>query len=183
MSMINKAIAAVTPPESEAVRREARQQAQASTSPGDWLSLILTHHKQIEAAFAVVLSASTAGERTAAQKKLGVILTGHSIAEESVIYPALALAGEKARATTAYTEQSVAKMQMAALEKLAPMSQDYLDKLEHIRAAVAHHVYEEESNWFVDLKKKAAAADQTKLTARYREEFDRYVGTEITAMK
>jgi hypothetical protein len=48
---------------------------------------------------------------------------------------------------------------MAALEKVAPMSQIYFDKLEHIRGAVAHHVYEE-GNWFIDLTKKAEAADQ-----------------------
>jgi hypothetical protein len=78
----------------------------------------------------------------------------------------------------AYTEQAAAKTQMALLENLAPMSQDYLDKLEHIRGAVAHHVYEEEGTWFVELKEKASAADQTKLTARYAEEFKRYVGTD-----
>ena len=58
------------------------------------------------------------------------------------------------------------------------MSQDYLDKLEHIRGAVAHHVYEEEGTWFLELKEKVSAADQTKLTAQYEEEFDRYVGTD-----
>jgi hypothetical protein len=183
MSIFDKAIAAVTPPETEDARREARKKAQAASSAGDWLSLILTHHNQIEAAFAAVKAAMTAGERTAAQKKLGILLTGHSIAEESIIYPALAIAGEKGHATTAYTEQSVAKMEMAALETLAPMSQDYLDKLEHIRGAVAHHVYEEEGNWFIDLKKKAAAADQSKLTTRYKEEFDRYMGTEAMGAK
>jgi hypothetical protein len=65
---------------------------------------------------------------------------------------------------------------MALLENLTPMTQAYLDKLDHIRGAVAHHVYEEEGTWFVELKEKASAADQTKLTARYKEEFDRYVG-------
>jgi len=54
------------------------------------------------------------------------------------------------------------------------MSQEYLDKLEHIRGAVAHHVYEEEGNWFVDLKRKLPPADQTKITFRYQEEFSRY---------
>jgi hypothetical protein len=54
------------------------------------------------------------------------------------------------------------------------MSQEFADKLEHIRGAVAHHVYEEEANWFVDLKKKLPSADQTKLTFRYKQEFSRY---------
>jgi hypothetical protein len=57
---------------------------------------------------------------------------------------------------------------------LPPTSQEYLDKLEHIRGAIAHHVYEEEDNWFLDLKQKLLAPDQVKLNFRYREEFLRY---------
>ena len=175
MSVLDKVIAVVTPPESEEARREARAKAQKAATRGDWLSMILTHHQQIEAAFASVEAANTAETRVAAQMKLANLLTGHSIAEEAVIYPALALAGEKGHATTAYSEQSAAKIQMAALEGIPPMSQDYMDKLSHIKGAVAHHVYEEEGNWFLDLKRKAASPDQLKLTARYKEEFDRYM--------
>ncbi len=176
MSVLDKVIAAVTPPESEESRKEARAKARAAAKPGDWLSMILQHHEQIEAAFAAVKSAPTALSRRAAQRNLGILLTGHSNAEESVIYPALAAADEKDHATMAYTEQAAAKTQMALLEKLVPMSQDYLDKLEHIRGAVAHHVYEEEGTWFTELKEKASEADQAQLTSRYEEEFSRYVG-------
>ena len=176
MSIIDKVVAAVTPPESEEARKAARDKARASASPGDWLSLVLEHHMQIEQAFAEVKSATTVSARLAAQKTLAVILTGHSNAEESVLYPALAGADEKSHATMAYAEQAAAKTQMGLLEKLPPMSQDYLDKLEHIRGAVAHHVYEEEGKWFLELKEKVPAAEQSKLTQRYAEEFDRYVG-------
>jgi hypothetical protein len=41
---------------------------------------------------------------------------------------------------------------------------------------VAHHVYEEENNWFLDLKTKTPSADQGKLTQRYQEQFSRYMG-------
>jgi hypothetical protein len=77
-----------------------------------------------------------------------------------------------------YTEQAMVKMQMAALEKLDPMSQDFDDKLEHIRGAVAHHMYEEEGTWFVDLKEQVPAADQDMITQRYTEEWQRYVGAD-----
>ena len=36
---------------------------------------------------------------------MGTLLTGHSMAEEAVIYPALAQAGKQGHANTAYTEQ------------------------------------------------------------------------------
>jgi hemerythrin superfamily protein len=176
MSLFDKAIAAVTPPESQEMRDEARAKARAVAQPGDWLSLILDHHLQLEAAFAAVKTAGDRAGRTAAQKKLGVILTGHAIAEESVIYPGMAEADEKGHANMAYTEQVEVKMQMAALEALDPTSQDFLDKLEHIRGAVAHHMFEEEGTWFPELKERAPADVQAKLTERYQEEFERYAG-------
>jgi hemerythrin superfamily protein len=176
MSILDKVVAAVTPPETAEQRAEARTKARNAATDGDWLSLILDHHRQIEAAFAAVKSSADSSSRLAAQKHLALLLTGHSIAEEAVIYPALVKANEQSHSTKAYTEQSAAKVQMALLEDLDPMSREYVDKLEHIQGAVAHHVYEEEGNWFVDLKKKLSPADQTKLTFRYKQEFSRYTG-------
>jgi hypothetical protein len=178
MSVVDKVIAAVTPPESDEARAEARQKARAAAQPGSWLEMALDHHLQIEAAFARVASAASSTERRMAQKELAILLTGHSNAEESVIYPALALNGEKAHAEMAYVEQSAAKIQMAALDDLDPMSQDYLDKLEHIRGAVAHHVYEEEGTRFLELVDKSNADLQARLTARYAEEYARYCGSD-----
>lgn len=178
MSLLDKVVAAVTPPESKDARAEARAKANAAASPGSWFDMVLQHHLQIEAAFAAVRNAGSASERLSAQKRLGIILTGHSIAEEAVLYPALAENGEKGHMTAGYTEQSATKVQMALLENLDPMSQDYMDKLGHIEGAVGHHVYEEEGNWFLDLSTQAPAAVQTKLTVRYQEEFKRYMGAD-----
>jgi hemerythrin superfamily protein len=175
MSLLDKAIAAVTPPVSNEKRAEARAKARSAAEPGDWLSQILDHHQQIEAAFAETKAAESAGARRAAQKRLAELLTGHSMAEEGVIYPALAHAGKQGHANTAYTEQAAAKMQLAALEHLDPVSQDYLDKLGHLEGAVATHVYQEENDWFIDLKENAPAADQQQASARYAEEFGRYM--------
>jgi hypothetical protein len=176
MSIIDKVVAAVIPPESEEARTSARAKARALAGRGDWLGMVLDHHEQLEAAFAAVKAAAEPASRMVALEKLSTLLTGHSIAEETALYPALAKADERGHATKAYTEQSAAKMQMGLLEDLPPMSQEFLDKLEHIRGAVAHHVYEEESNWFLDLKTKMSAADQVKLTKQYQEHFARYMG-------
>jgi hypothetical protein len=181
MSIVDKVVAAVTPPESAESRKEARAKAQQAAKPGDWLSLVLQHHVEIESAFAAVKAARDAAGRTAALKRLGLILTGHAIAEEAVLYPALAGADEKGHATMAYTEQAAAKTQLGLLETIEPLSQDFLDKLEHIRGAVAHHVYEEEGTWFLELREKVPMIDQARLTARYREEFDRYMGKDAVA--
>jgi hemerythrin superfamily protein len=178
MSIIDKVVAAVTPPESEEARLKARAKARASAAKDDWLSMVLNHHEQIESTFAAVKAASDSASRLSTLKVLSTLLTGHSLAEEAALYPALAGADEKGHAVKAYTEQSAAKLQLGLLQDLPPMSQEFLDKLKHIEGAVAHHVYEEESNWFLDLKTKTLAADQVKLTQRYQEQFARYMGDE-----
>jgi hypothetical protein len=176
MSVIDKVIAAVKPAESERARAQARSEAHAVAVPGEWLSLVLEHHAQIEMAFAALQGAISSGHRLDAHRELAEILTAHSIAEESVLYPALALHGAKGHAETGYSEQSTVKIDMAALDELDPVSQEYLDKLEQIRAAVAHHVYQEEGTWFPELQAKGSPVDHARLTARYIEEFDRYIG-------
>lgn len=177
MSILDKVVAAVTPPESEESRRKARAQARAASDGRDWLGQILDHHEEIEAAFAAVKAATDMTTRRAAQTELAVLLSAHANAEEAVIYPALIYFGHKSHGTAGYTEQAGAKANLGELEYLNPMSQEFMDKLEHIRGAVAHHVYEEEHDRFLDLK-KLPAADQARLTQRYAQEFARFSGDE-----
>jgi hemerythrin superfamily protein len=176
MSIIDKVVAAVTPPESNEARAEARAKALAVAQPGDWLSQILRHHREIENLFDAVKIAETAVARRNAQQDLALLLTGHAIAEEAAVYPALAADKQVGHAELAYQEQSAAKMEMGLLERLDPMSQDYLDKLEHIQAAVAHHMYSEEGTWFLELAESAGVEDQQRISARYQQEFERYTG-------
>ena len=174
MSLLDKAIAAVTPPESEEARARARADAESIAMPGSWLAQILDHHREIEVRFADVAAATSPEARRTAQKELALILTAHSIAEEAAIYPALAADKQVGHAELAYQEQAAAKMEMGLLERLDPMSEDYLDKLEHIRGAVAHHVYSEEGTWFPELARDLSAAELEIVTQRYSEEFARY---------
>lgn len=178
MSILDKAIAAITPPESEEARAKARAKAEAAAKPGDWLSQVLEHHRGIEAQFGAVRAAADAPSRRAEQKKLGILLTAHSIAEEAAIYPALAADRQVGHAELAYQEQSAAKMEMGLLERLDPMSEEYLDKLGHIEGAVAHHVYSEEGSWFAELAESASAADQARIGHRYAEEYARYMSVD-----
>lgn len=47
--------------------------------------------------------------------------------------------------------------------------------LGHLEGAVATHVYQEESDWFVEMKQNAPAEAQARATARYAEEYGRYI--------
>jgi hypothetical protein len=93
-----------------------------------------------------------------------------------VLYPSLSATSENGHADMGYPEQAMVKIQMAALEKCDPMSQEFEGKLGHVKGALLHHMYEEEGNCFLDLKAKTSSEEQGGMTARYAEEFDRYVG-------
>jgi hemerythrin superfamily protein len=153
--------------------------ARAAADPGDWLAAALDHHDQIRAAFEAARRAPPGGGRIAAMKGLGVVLNGHSLAEEVVLYPALVAIDAAGDAQTAYAEQTEAKIEMAALERLSPPSPDWAAQLEKIEAAVLAHMEAEETTWFLQIKN--GYPDQAKLTARYREEFERYTRTGIVA--
>jgi hypothetical protein len=174
MSVIDKVLGALTPMPDEEKRAEATANARAVATSGDWLGMVLDHHELIRNAFTGAKAAQAASDRVVAMKELAVLLNGHSLAEEVVLYPALAQAGEKMHAGHAYTEQTTAKMQMAELENIPPSTPEWKDKLEHIEGAVLTHMYEEESGWFLALKSKGE--HQARLADRYAEEYGRYVG-------
>jgi hypothetical protein len=175
MSLLDKIMAKVAPPESEQERAEARAKAERLSHGHGWLAMVLEHHRQIESAFDRARGSPDAAGRKQAFKQLALVLNGHALAEETVLYPALAEQGEKSHTAMSYDEHSLTKVQMHELEHLDPMSQEWLDKLEHIRGAVLHHMYEEEGERFVDLAEKAAAESEV-LTQRFAEEFERYAG-------
>lgn len=176
MSILNRLIAAVTLLDSQDARNDARAMARAAATPGDWLSQILEHHHGLEEGFRAVQAAPDNTSRTLAFRQLGVLLTGHAIAEEAVIYPALAQMRDKVQSGVAYDDQAVIKVQMALLEKLNPMSRPFVEKLSHLQEIVVQHMYAEEGSWFLDLKRQASASDQLMLSERYAEEYGRYVG-------
>jgi len=176
MSFLDKIASSIMPAASDQERAEARQKAQELSQSQDWLEMVLDHHRLIEGAFDRALNATASENRIEAARELAMMLTGHANAEESVIYPAVVEYSGKAHAAMAFEEQAAAKINMALLENIDPMSDDWREKLEHIQAAVAQHVYQEESSWFPDVMQNAPGDKQRLLTDRYAEEFERYCG-------
>jgi hemerythrin superfamily protein len=178
MSLLDKIMAKVTPAESDQDRAEARAKAEQLSREHGWLAMVIDHHRRIEAALQSALGGADAAGRRQAFKTLGLVLTGHSLAEEMVLYPALVEHHEKAHAAMSFDEHSMVKVQMHELEHLDPMSQEWVDKLKHVQGALLHHMYEEEGERFVDLASKAGDESRV-LTQRFAEEFERYAGAGI----
>jgi hypothetical protein len=179
MSLLDRLVATVLPEASDEDRAEARAKAEALSPAHGWLAMVLDHHRRLEALFERARHGLDGAERKTAIKELALVLNGHSLAEETVLYPALVEHSEKIRAAMAYEEHTMVKIQMHKLEQLEPMSQEWRDKLDHIRAAVLHHIYHEEGTWFVHLAEKAGA-ESALLTQRFAEEFNRYAGNAIS---
>lgn len=176
MSILDRVAAAVMPAASEEDRLEARSKMEKLAREEPLAAVILDHHRQIDACFTAALAATDPRAALMAVHRLGVVLTGHANAEETVVYPALAEYSGKTHATMAYEEQAMAKLQMAQLHDLAPLSNEWREKLEHIKSAVEQHVYQEENAWFAEMLHNAPVAKKTEVTMRYREEYERYCG-------
>lgn len=182
MSLIDKLAAAIMPPETAQERANARTVAESLAGQGDWLSTVLDHHRRIEALFEAALNGE-ADRRRQSLGRLAILLTGHSQAEEAVLYPALAESNQKDNAQLAYEEQAMVKIEMALLQKLDPLSQEWRDKLTHIRDAVAHHVFEEEGRWFPHLQQHLLPEERARIDERFVEEFTRYAGLNPEALR
>jgi hemerythrin superfamily protein len=179
MSFLDKIVSVAIPTASDEDRAKARRNSETLAARSAWLSKVLEHHKKIESLFAQAKGYSDGASRRRAVKELGALLLGHSNAEEAVIYPLVLERSGKLHAAMAYEEQAMTKIQMAKLERLDPMSQDWLDKLGHIESAVQQHVYQEESEWFPDVVKNATGEEQDLISRRFEEEFARYHADEM----
>lgn len=168
----------IDPPRPWLARAEARSKARAVAEGAPWLRQVCDHHDRIDEAFAAVCEAADAAGRRCAEARLRTLLAGHALAKELVLYPAMAMSDQKMHATLAYIEQNSTKMHLAALETLDPMGQAYADKLDRVREAVLLQTCQEEGNWFRTLARAGDESWHARLDARYREEFERYVGAD-----
>lgn len=174
MSILDRLVAAVTPLENDEERLKARENARTQAAQDGIVQLIIDDHNRIEQAFEAVRAATSAEAQRRAELSLATLLNGHSVAEEAAVYPALVEHGQQGHAALAYEEQAATKVQLALLSKLEPLGKDYMEKLAHIRGAVTHHMFQEESSWLIDLERRLLSDDHDRVIGRYVEEMSRY---------
>jgi hypothetical protein len=178
MPLIDKVITAVTPPCPPERRIKARSKARDLGRQCEWLALVVQKHEQIEQAIDCIASVADGTGCRQAERELSAMLTGHSIAEEAVLYPAMASVRQKAHSMAAFSEQAHIKVHLAALETLEPMTPPYRAALERLLDAISEHVFDEECSWFPALARTGDAELLARLSMRFIAEYKRYLGAD-----
>lgn len=153
------------------------RQAIAATSPatGDWLGMVKAHHQLVARTFDRILQSGgkTFLKRDLLQRTLSYELTAHSVAEENVLYPAMARNGLVSESDRLYLDQAHAKVMNAELELVAEKDESaWFDRVRALQAAVLKHAREdEEANLYPKLRDKLDAASNVRLATLYQREF------------
>lgn len=162
-------------------RAQARLRALELARHATWLSQAIEHHRAIESALEALHGAADLPGRRQARRWLATLVTGHALAEEAVLYPAMALDEQALQATRAYAAHGDVKIELAALECLDPEGDAWRFKVERLRDDLQHHFYLEESTWFPALACLGEPALHVRLDTRLRQEFERYLGVDVIA--
>ena len=109
----------------------------------DVVDLIIQDHRDMQEMFAKLRNGG--GDPLRVFQQMAAILTAHSRAEESEVYPAIARAGDKDEVTHAREEHAEADELVAKLKRLDPESAEFLEVLGKLIEGVQHHIEEEES--------------------------------------
>lgn len=144
---------------------------------GNWMEQVKAQHQAIVAGLQRVKAARTAPAMLAEFKRANVVLTGHSIAEEVVLYPGLAMIGAKPQSDQAYSEQQGAKVLAAMIDNSLTNGdmQTAATTLGQLEKALMDHVGGEEGSWYPTLMQKADAKMNAKMSADFAMHFTRYV--------
>lgn len=175
MSFLDTIASAIAPAASDEDRAKARNKAKAMSANEPWLRMIIEQHERIEQLLEQARIERTTQGRRDTLKKLMAELTGHSNAEEIIVYPIVSEDGGKTEAAMAYQQHAATKVNLNKLERIDPASEEWMEKLEHIRSAVEQHIYQEEDSWLPDVVENTSPAEKELMNRRYAEEYERYI--------
>jgi hemerythrin superfamily protein len=151
--------------------------AQTAATRGDWLAMVKTHHALISKSFEQLMASTsrTYLQRDRLIRAIGYQLTAHSVAEENIIYPAIAMAGMTTESDKLYLDQAHAKVMNAQLERAVRAnreSSDWMTPAKALQAAVLKHaLQDEEATLYPQLRQKLTPEQNALLTAGYQREF------------
>lgn len=178
MSFLDTIASAVAPAASDESRAEARRKAKALGTREPWVRMIVEQHERIESLFEQARAERSPDGRRRALKALMAELTGHSSAEETIVYPIVSEDAGVTEAGMAYQQHAMTKVNLSKLERIDPVSEEWMEKFEHVRSAVQQHIYQEEDSWLPQVAENASPAEKEMMSRRYAEEYERYMDAE-----
>lgn len=141
---------------------------------GDWMQMVKDHHMEIDTLFSALEATNGPARRQAALDRLAASLTGHSIAEEVVLYPMIEILGLKRDSELLYDEQQDAKVLIARLNEMPKAGPGFITEVRRVRAAVRVHIEHEEARSYPELRRRASPAQNARMTAAFERESLRY---------
>ena len=131
----------------------------------DVVDLIMSDHREVERLF-VVLENEPA-QRALALPVLTTLLTAHSRAEESEVYPAAAEAGGAEDVEHSQKEHLAADQLLGRLADTDPMAPEFEERLKELVDAISHHVEEEEKTVLPGMRERMDADRLAELADRF----------------
>lgn len=138
------------------------------------VDLIMNDHRELERIFEEL--------RTQPDKRAGLVpvmltlLTAHSRAEESEVYPAAVEAGISEDVEHSQKEHLEADQLAADLAATDPTASDFEDKLNKLIDSVSHHVEEEEETVLPGMREKMPADQLDQLGRAFLDSREQHLG-------
>ena len=127
----------------------------ANPDSRDILATLRQEHEEVKSLLSDLQDAESAEERTQLVKSIKAALIPHTKAEEEVVYDAVIGTAEEQAETDGlegYLERELAAQTLERLEQADPTSPEHKATAKVLRELVEHHIKEEESSVWGDVK-------------------------------
>ncbi len=146
----------------------------SASTPGDVVDLILSDHRELEKIFDTLLNEPE--KRAGLVPVMTTLLTAHSRAEESEVYPAAREAGGEDDVEHSQKEHLEADQLAEKVATTDPTSPDFPTALKELIDAVKHHVEEEEKTVLPGIRTRVEEAERVRLGEAFLKAREQHLG-------
>lgn len=154
---------------------QATKSVMGAITPGsepstDILDTLHAEHDEVQELLKELNDSDKAAEQKALVARIKQALIPHTKAEEQVVYDRVAaLSGEKPKIDGAegYTEHALASATLKQLDMLTPNTPDFKAHAKVLKELLDHHIKEEESNIWSDVRKNFSDEQRARMNRDY----------------
>jgi hypothetical protein len=155
-------------------KKPAPQQPQAKPNDKDILDTLKKEHDEVKDLLGKLVASEKAGERTKLLKQIKAALVPHVRAEEKVVYDAIIARKDKDAkidGNEGYFEHAHGDMALKTLGKIKPASSpEFTAAAKVLKELIEHHVKEEESAVWRDVRKHFDAKARIEMNRKFEAE-------------